>query len=339
LVQVAEVEKLLDSFGADKTRVALTLDEVRRVDDWLSEDWGIRFRSDCSTWEQLLCNGDDRNAVARYLEAHDQVADQMIHGRRLNQRALYEALAHPSVLGPISSQRRHFILDASCLAIGLARATQAKNALDVGCHAGFLPDLLSRFVAGLHVTGIDLCEPAIQMANEHCDGRSNLSFVASPLPLSGKPEFDLVMSVDSMPERPAAAVSFLREIAKVLRPGGLAMIVSDYCHDQDASDLKGQLRLADLGFGYGDVVGGYGQVPRRFEAESVLVLVKGSKRQTPPNLIERMKSEWPQFRDYANTAWTPIERKTQSYERAARKARGNGIGASPKVGSAEASAP
>ena len=52
-----------------------------------------------------------------------------------------------------------------------------------------------------------------------------------------------------------------------------------------------------------------------------------------------MRSIEPQFRDYANTARTPVERKTQSYERAGRKAHGNGSGANAGAAPAELPVP
>ena len=45
--------------------------------------------------------------------------------------------AHPELLGPVTSQRRHLLLDGIAAAIGLARYLGLDgDILDIGCHAG-----------------------------------------------------------------------------------------------------------------------------------------------------------------------------------------------------------
>ena len=64
---------------------------------------------------------------------------------------------------------------------------------------------------------------------------------------------------------------------------------------------------------------GAGGVPPQFEAEGVVVLLKGGTQKLPLNVSELMESEWPQFRKYANASTTSPNEKSQCYERAKRR--------------------
>src|SRR6185437_6259948 len=104
----------------------------------------------------------------------------------------------------------------------------------------------------------------------------------------------------------------------LLRPGGVAFIVSRTFIEAPVALLRRQLRNANLGFAFADVVGGYGGAPTRFEAEGSLCLVKDKRQDLPARLSELMESDWPLFRRYANDPATSLHEKTQAYERAKR---------------------
>jgi hypothetical protein len=62
-----------------------------------------------------------------------------------------------------------------------------------------------------------------------------------------------------------------------------------YWVDIDIDVTRRQLKQARLGFGYADVIGGYGEIPLEFSTVKVVVLLKGGGRTLPRNL--RLLSE------------------------------------------------
>jgi SAM-dependent methyltransferase len=101
--------------------------------------------------------------------------------------------------------------------------------LEVGCGPGHLSVRLAR-AHGLEVTGLDLDPAMIDRANtnatsESWDGRSPPTFVVGDVAALPFPDasFDLVVSTFSMHHWSDPVVG-LAEIARVLRPGGRALI-------------------------------------------------------------------------------------------------------------------
>ncbi len=95
----------------------------------------------------------------------------------------------------------------------------AKSILDVGCGAGFTSNALA--ASGFQVTGVDLSLSSLEAARRH-DSSGRATYVhadANHLPFPDA-HFDAVCSLDFLEhvEDPARAI---REIARVLKPGGL----------------------------------------------------------------------------------------------------------------------
>ena len=134
--------------------------------------------------------------------------------------------------------------------------------------------------------------------------------------------FDFAIAIDSMPDGGGARATFLRSLGDILAPGGVAVVSSTSWVNADIDVTRRQMRRAGLGFGYADVIGGYGEIPVQFSTVGVVVLLKGGGRTLPRNLRQLMENEWPQFRDYANTSSTPQSEKTQAFERSLRGRRG-----------------
>lgn len=317
----AEWDAVLEEIQQDKSRIALPLEQVRTIDRSLEKDWGVVLpKPEAHSWEDLLAPDAEASAVDRFQDAHDAVADALLEedmsGQTQLSADLYDALAHPTVLGPVTSQRRHYIIDGISLAIGLARTLQLERIIDVGCHAGITTNLISREL-GCRVLGIDLSTEAIDFARLHAQGAAE--FLPAGIPFESGEQFDLAIVMDSLPEDDAKVGGFLRGLGKILVPDGIAIVISQYWTSQRSSRFQRQLQGADLGFGYADIAGGLGGVPPTFDSEGVVVLVKGGRRKYPQNCQVLMESEWDQFREYANAANTLPREKTQAFERAHRK--------------------
>ena len=96
-----------------------------------------------------------------------------------------------------------------------------KDVLDLGCAGGFLSDAIAR--KGARVTGIDPAAQAVdaakaQAAAENLDIRYDVG-VGETLPYDDE-SFDVVVCVDVL-EHVADLQEVLRQIARVLRPGGI----------------------------------------------------------------------------------------------------------------------
>ncbi len=108
----------------------------------------------------------------------------------------------------------------------LAYASTARlDVLDVGCGQGI--DLVEYAGAGARVTGIDLTPRHVQLARSHVEAMGLSATVmqgdAEQLPFEDA-SFDVVSSngvLHHTPDMPAA----LREIRRVLRPGGAARVI------------------------------------------------------------------------------------------------------------------
>ncbi len=90
--------------------------------------------------------------------------------------------------------------------------------LDVGCGAGFLSNDLGKL--GFDVTGIDLSEDSLRVAGEHDTSKSVKYITADALQLPFADEtFDVVTAMDFL-EHIEDQKGFIREVARVLKPGG-----------------------------------------------------------------------------------------------------------------------
>jgi ubiquinone/menaquinone biosynthesis C-methylase UbiE len=98
--------------------------------------------------------------------------------------------------------------------------------LDVGCGAGHLVTALGRRYPDLELTGIDLSEEMITRAREATRGLPNVSVSVGDALDLGFPDhsFDFVLSIASIKHWPNR-VAGMREIFRVLRPGGQAFVM------------------------------------------------------------------------------------------------------------------
>jgi hypothetical protein len=182
----AERERILEWIQRDKTHIALSPTEVANLDRRLADGWGIRFVEGAESIVELLWGVSDKAAAERYIGAHDRAWAALSSGTACSslqvEKNLFDTLAHPEILGPVTSQRRHLILDALAVALGLVRTLELKGEfLDVGCHAGFVGSLLSE-ASGRCVTGVDPSTAAIAFGRSHPACSPKLHLVEAAIP-------------------------------------------------------------------------------------------------------------------------------------------------------------
>ncbi len=160
------------------------------------------------------------------------------------------------------------------------------------------------------MTGIDLSAKAIETARARTAGTADLNFSTSSLSdPSFVNVFEMIYAVRSIDYDDASIAS----VAAALQPGGLAVIVTSGAPDA-STESRDALRAAGFGWGLSDVVGGWVGDERDYEANAVLVLIKGGTREIPADCVEQATSIWVEhFQDYANSPETPWPEKTQAY--------------------------
>jgi SAM-dependent methyltransferase len=121
-------------------------------------------------------------------------------------------------------------------AIQLMRVSTAARVLDVGCGSGWATRLLAEYAANGSVTGIDISDEMVRLAGESSSSFANVKFEiagAEQLPFNDR-EFTHAFSMESLyyyRNIPKA----LKEIRRVLQPGGLFVAVVDLYWESEAT--------------------------------------------------------------------------------------------------------
>ena len=101
--------------------------------------------------------------------------------------------------------------------------------LDIGCGTGTLLQRIHQGTRGIQSTGVDIASPMLKVAARKL-GTGNLLVAADVQALPFPPErFDLAVSTSSFHYWPNP-IGALREIRRVLRPGG-RLVITDWCDD------------------------------------------------------------------------------------------------------------
>lgn len=311
----------LAKMAEDKNTLSLDHSEISMIDAHLVERWGVDFiETDGDFWSVVMETAPPSIRSAFEAEYEKAVLNLEKHGAE--HTGFYDMMSRQPLLGISTSKRRALVIDAVSLSASIIRALDINgDVLDVGCHAGVIPDALSQ-VIGNRIDGIDPSREAIKVASEEAKGNDQLSFSCSSVPFPSKKKYRFVMAVSSMPKKKAHRRAFLQGISDLLEQGGVAMIVSSHWFGKDGSIdqvLPKQLQKLGLGFAFADVLGGYEDMPTQFMAEGCVVIVKGGDVPLPEDLREQMESDWPRFQEYCNTSGAPPRCKTQAFKRAIAK--------------------
>jgi len=103
--------------------------------------------------------------------------------------------------------------------------------LDVGCGTGEFERLILSEHPKQRIVGVDLSAKMLEIAREKCQAHPNVTFCiasAAALPFAAH-SFDVVVSASALHYFDQPALS-LEEMRRVLKPGGLAVIL-DWCKD------------------------------------------------------------------------------------------------------------
>jgi SAM-dependent methyltransferase len=122
------------------------------------------------------------------------------------------------------------------------RLAPTDNVLDLGCGAGWLSRRVSKLVPQGRVVGMDVSDEMIRHARRASADFENLLFVAgeaAEIPWETN-FFSHVISVESAYYWPDPAAG-IREILRVLKPGGSAWILINYYRDNPHSHQWGAL--------------------------------------------------------------------------------------------------
>jgi 2-polyprenyl-3-methyl-5-hydroxy-6-metoxy-1,4-benzoquinol methylase len=299
--------------ASDKRWFGLPLQDVRRIDSYLRDRWGITPPVHPNHWQTRLRKLAGKRLYEEYSDLHDEQAAYFANDESPPdkiERAFYDVMADPRISSHVHSQKRTEILDAGCLLVHLVRSLQVKGpVLDVGCHIGYHSALLAK-ECGVAVHGIDHSHKAISVAAGKAVGEPLLSFSSDGLEAEAFQEhFEMVFAVRSID----CDSDSVTAIAKTLRPGGIVIFLPHDVPDLD-TELSATLQQVGLGWGFSDVVGGLVGEGRGFEAGIVLGLVKDGTAPVPSDFVEQAQSAWGlHFREYANAASTANDEKTQAF--------------------------
>lgn len=112
------------------------------------------------------------------------------------------------------------------------RLAPTDNVMDLGCGAGWLSRRIGKLVPEGRVVGMDISDEMIRVARRNSLDHENLLFVAGEVgQIPWEPNFFThAISVESAYYWPDPAAG-IREVFRVLRPGGSAWILSNYYRD------------------------------------------------------------------------------------------------------------
>lgn len=177
--EIAERLKTLRFLHGNRNQITLKLSELRELDRYLHEEWGIKVRSHEQNNEELnylperLCN--------RFVPVLNKRADLINAGEavpvRLEKR-FYDMLAIDSIGGIMHSRKRAFILEGiSWVTAVLSKLKIRHSVLDIGCHTGYQTKYYATKL-DVDVVGVDRNKKAISRAKVAGNGVKNLDFLA-----------------------------------------------------------------------------------------------------------------------------------------------------------------
>src|SRR5215472_5290753 len=126
--------------------------------------------------------------------------------------------------------------------LGKMRIAGGENILDLGCGGGWLSRRLAKMVGAGRVVGMDLADEMIRVARRASLDYENLLFVTGEVgEIPWEPNFfHHAISVESAYYWPEPAAG-IREMFRVLRPGGAAWVLINYYRDNPHCHQWGEL--------------------------------------------------------------------------------------------------
>lgn len=305
-------EAICQKLAANKQHLGLPLKDVRRVDEYLEESWGITMPLPPAEWKKAFKKSVGRKQATECWKLHETRTYYAENPGPIPvevETAYRDLIAHEKLSGLVHSVRGGEILDACCLLVHLVSELGIEGpALEIGCHIGYHAHLLSQ-ETNIEICGTDISSVALDCARAKATS-GKLKFLKGGLGgIRTKEPYELIYGVRSVPLEKRA----LKKMYSLLKPGGVAVIFG-----APLPEISRYLNrdVRDIGFGFGltDVAGGRVGEQRFYDPCPVIVLIKDGSRVIPEDLLEQSESGWIKyFNKYADSPDTPDREKTQAY--------------------------
>lgn len=309
-------DDILQRLRHKKDEIGLPLADVERADKYLRDDWGIR-----------VTGSPERDAVIEKLPEPIRAEYDRLHELQQEfyfeeqpvppvvDKQWYDLLAKNELSGTVISQKHPLILSGMVWISSLFNHLDVDGEiLDIGCHIGYQSIWLSEY---LHtkLRAIDRSEDAIAVGRENAR-QANVEFESWDYETDPwrDDSFEAIICCDASPNTLDEHKEFLERCSSRLAAGGLFVLIGDCMPWMITSALTTHASSLGLGFGVGDVIGGWNG--DSFDAKFALALLKGGEGNFPSDLQAHCLEAWPSFQEFANTHDVPHNKKSTAYCRA-----------------------
>ena len=151
---------------------------------------------------------------------------------------------HYGLWGPDTTTERESMLRCNSVLVQGCDLRPGRRVLDAGCGVGGMAIWLAE-TYGVHVTGLNICEPHIVVSEEHAKRRGvdrlvdfrHGDFMNMPFPDA---DFDLVINRESFGYAPDK-LAYLRGVWRVLKPGGRWQALEVFLSDAPMSEAQREM--------------------------------------------------------------------------------------------------
>lgn len=318
---------LIPESYANRTRLSLSIEEVKEVDRYLRSKWSISLRTgdpeDFAALQRLPKPIGDRffslwETRSYYLKQNKLVPPEI-------ENEFYNLMAEPALSGLIHSEKRTFILDELCISLAISKCLPPNaRILDVGGNSGYLSQFVARKHSDKSVVCEDFSTDAIKQAESRAAGLPNFQPVVADY-MDGwslSADCHLVIACDAAV--PSRLESLLNYCMRRVQNDGFFLLVSDLPKDVRSRNQlckhlsQGGFNVLDI-----DLVGGLFEIKdgqHCYAGKPCLLLQKSGDGLLPDEFETLAQRHWPAFATYANNTKTPPSEKTQAYFNARRDA-------------------
>lgn len=316
-MRISDRLEALRAIQGSAKRLSVTRDDVLAIDEFLSNEYGIRDPLSPEECNRLLEKAatTDRDA-SRLWKATLARSEAHFSGgptAELDSR-FYDLMAVQPYMGWLHSTKRVFILDAAAALTAVIQAAGIDGPiLDVGCHAGYHANWIAeRF--RVPVEGIDTARRAVAFANSVAVRRGLTATFhhAARRTFRSTNRYQMIVSVDGpywLERFDPTLMSFFQIF---LEENGLFVVGGE--DHPDMSMLAANAARYGLTPLVSDVTGGW--AGSSYSGARLLVFVKLKEVLSIPEAWEKDDAAWTdRFAAYSNSKNTPLREKTQAFFR------------------------
>lgn len=177
----------------------------------------------------------ESEAKALLSDYYDSLTDYMVS---LNGNLL---AAHFGLWGPETKTDQEALLRSNEILVQGCNLDPEQRVLDAGCGVGGTAIMLAEKY-GVHVTGLNICEPHIAVATEHADRRGvghlvefrHGDFMSLPFP---DESFDLVLNHESLCYA-SDKLAYIQGVHRVLKPGTQWQVLDGFTSGRPMSEAE-----------------------------------------------------------------------------------------------------